>query len=43
MGHFFTEIDLTLHENLRDAFQHAKLIGTEEDVESLQQYSKTPP
>ena len=39
MGHFATEIDLTLHENLREAFRYAKLIGTQNDIESLQEYS----
>ena len=39
MGHFSTEYDLTLHENLRESFRHAHLIGPENDQESLQRYS----
>ena len=39
MGHFSTEIDLTLHENLRESFRYAKLIGPDDDEESLQTYS----
>ena len=34
MGYFSTEIDLTLHE-----IRYAKLIGTKNDIESLQDYS----
>ena len=39
MGHFDTEVDLTLHQNLRESFRYAKLIGPQNDEESLQQYS----
>ena len=39
MGHFSTEIDLTLNETLRESFRYANLIGPLDDEESLQQYS----
>jgi hypothetical protein len=39
MGHFNTEIDLTLKENLRESFRCANLIGPLNDDDSLQQYS----
>ena len=39
MGHFSTEIDLTLHPSLRESFRSSHLIGPLNDVESLQQYS----
>ena len=40
MGRFETEVDLTLHESLRASLRYAKLIGPENDEESLKQYSK---
>ena len=39
MGHFSTEIDLTLHPSLLESFRSSHLIGPLNDVESLQQYS----
>jgi predicted GIY-YIG superfamily endonuclease len=39
MGRFSTEIDLMMHESIRDCFQYAKLIGEERDEEQLQSYS----
>ena len=39
MGRFSTEIDLTVHATIRDAFCYAKLIGSEEDKDSLHSYS----
>ena len=41
MGHFETEIDLILHENLRESFRYAKPIGPLNDPESLHEYSNT--
>ena len=40
MGRFETEVDLTLHSSLRKSLRYAKLIGPNDDNESLQQYSK---
>jgi predicted GIY-YIG superfamily endonuclease len=39
MGQFETEIDLKMHHSIRDSFRYAKLIGHENDEESLQRYS----
>ena len=39
LGRFKTEIDLMNHPSLQDAFRYAKLIGTNEDEESLTRYS----
>jgi len=39
LGEFETEIDLILHENLRESFRYAKLIGLENDEASLKEYS----
>ena len=39
MGRFETELDLTLHSNLRNALRYAKLIGGKYDKESLKIYS----
>ena len=39
LGEFETEIDLLLHQNLREAFRYAKLIGPEDDEASLKEYS----
>ena len=39
MGNFSTEIDLSLHENLRRSFRYTKLMGPGDDEESLQTYS----
>ena len=36
---FETEIDLIQHSSLRDAFRYSKLIGTNDDEESLREYS----
>ena len=38
-GRFATEIDLIQHSSLRKAFRYAKLIGMNEDDESLLKYS----
>lgn len=35
MGRFETEIDLTLHPNIKESFRYAKLIGEADDRESL--------
>ena len=40
MGQFETELDLTLHTTLKYALRYAKLIGDEEDNESLEMYAK---
>ena len=39
LGRFQTEIDLNQHTSLRNAFRYAKLIGLNNDEESLRQYS----
>ena len=39
LGRFTTEIDLIQHESFRESFRYAKLIGNEDDDQSLQQYS----
>ena len=39
LGRFSTEIDLMTHPSLKDCFRSAKLIGNNNDNESLQQYS----
>ena len=39
MGCFSTEVDLILHQNLREAFRYAKLIGPSNDPDDLQMYS----
>ena len=39
MGHFATEIDLTLHPTIRESLRYAKLIGPNDDEASLQQYA----
>lgn len=39
MGEFDTEIDLKMHASIREAFRYAKLIGPDDDDESLQRYS----
>ena len=39
LGHFVTEVDLMLHETIRESFCEAKLIGPSDDEELLQQYS----
>ena len=39
MGRFETEIDLTLHESVKACFCYAKLIGPNDDEESLRNYS----
>ena len=38
MGHFETEYDMILHPTLRESFRYAKLIGAEDDEESLKKY-----
>ena len=39
MGHFSTEIDLTLHATLRESFRYAKLIEPQNNHASLLEYS----
>ena len=39
LGHYSTEFDLVLHSNLRESFRYAKLIGPNNDPESLEKYS----
>ena len=39
LGKFDTEIDLTLHQTLRDSLRYAKLIGPSNEPEDLRQYS----
>ena len=39
MGCFSTEVDLVLHQNLREAFRYTKLIGLSNDTDDLQTYS----
>ena len=39
LGHYATEFDLILHRNLRESFRYAKLIGPNNDPESLERYS----
>jgi len=41
MGRFATEIDLTLHQSIRECFRYAKMIGPENDEDSLTSYTKT--
>ena len=38
-GRFSTEIDLSLHGTIKEKFRQAKLIGTNDDEESLQRYA----
>ena len=38
-GRFETELDLVRHPTLRDSFRYAKLIGDNDDEESLKKYS----
>ena len=39
LGRYETEMDLVRHASLRDAFRYAKLIGNNNDEESLLQYN----
>lgn len=39
LGRYRTEMDLIHHPTLRDSFRYAKLIGSENDEESLKEYS----
>ena len=39
LGHFSTELDLILHPSIRESLRYAKLIGPNNDDESLQRYS----
>ena len=39
LGRFETEVDLTTHRSLRDSFRYAKLIGSNNDEESLMVYA----
>ena len=39
MGRLSTEIELKLHGIIRYCFRHAKLIGPDDDITSLQNYS----
>ena len=39
MGRFSTEIELKLHGTIIYCFRHAKLIGPDDDINSLQNYS----
>ena len=39
LGRYKTEMDLLQHRSLRESFRYAKLIGPEDDDESLQKYS----
>jgi predicted GIY-YIG superfamily endonuclease len=39
MGQFTTEIDLVLHQSIRESFRYAKLIGPSDDPTDLQSYS----
>lgn len=41
MGRFTTEIEMTVHQSLRECLRQAKLIGPLTDTDSLQQYSNT--
>ena len=38
MGYYDTEYDMILHPTLNESFSYAKLIGVEEDEESLKEY-----
>ena len=38
-GRFETEVDLTLHTSLRECLRYAKLIGNENDYDSLDKYT----
>ena len=39
LGHFETELDLILRQNIKESFRYAKLIGKKDDEESLVKYS----
>jgi len=39
LGRFSTEIDLSLHGTIRERLRYAKLIGPNNDEDSLQRYS----
>ena len=39
MGRFSTEIDIMLHQTVKDCFRSTKLIGQEDDAKSLERYS----
>ena len=39
MGYFSTEVNLILHQSLREAFYYAKLIGPSNNPDDLQMYS----
>ena len=39
LGRFFTEHEFILNDTLRGCFRNSKLIGVEDDPESLQNYS----
>lgn len=41
MGEFDTELDLILHRTLRDSLRYAKLIGLNDDEDSLQEYANS--
>ena len=41
MGHFATEIGLTLHASIMESLRDAKLIGPLDDEHSLYEYSNT--
>ena len=38
LGRFETEVDMKMHRRLRDYLRYSKLIGTDDDKESLKQY-----
>ena len=39
MGRFKTEIDLIIHNTIRDSLKYAKLIGPSDDPEDFEEYS----
>ena len=39
IGSFDTKVDLTIHLSTKEAFRHAKLIGSSDETEDLQSYS----
>ena len=39
MGILSTEIELKVHGTIRDCFRHVKLIGPDDDITSLENYS----
>ena len=39
MGRLSIDIKLKLHSTIRDCFRHAKLIGPDDDITSLENYS----